>query len=227
MNKITLYAENGKRLDINCKDKSKDGHILLGLLTNNLKVMENESILLSSKDIDMLEKFRINKTKMKVSHHFNTTGKIYSFGYGPKYEKTKQHGYTIGIYADKTKKKKITSSEQDHMVRIEKKIEQRMFTGIEDIARKLSSIPTITSPEIGTLYNVMHLYNENEVENHCLPDFGFLNCHVCFNAETAIEHTECDSSYTMITVPMQPITTSNNGNFNNGVFQFLLEKMRL
>ena len=105
MKKITLYAENGKRLDINCKDKSKDGHILLGLLTNNLKVMENESILLSSKDIDMLEKFRINKTKMKVSHHFNTTGKIFSFGYGPKYEKTKQHGYTIGIYSDKTKKK--------------------------------------------------------------------------------------------------------------------------
>ena len=39
MNKITLYAENGKWLDINCKDKSKDGHILLGLLTNNLKAI--------------------------------------------------------------------------------------------------------------------------------------------------------------------------------------------
>ena len=64
MKKITLYAENGKRLDINCKDISKDGHILLGLVTCNLKVMENKSILLSTKDIDMLEKFRINKTKM-------------------------------------------------------------------------------------------------------------------------------------------------------------------
>ena len=123
MKKITLYAENGKRLDMNCNDKSKDGHILLGLATCNLKVTENESILLSLEDINMLEKFRINKTKMKVSHHFNTTGKIFSFGYGPKYEKTNQHGYTIGIYSDKMKKKKITSSEQQHMLRVENKIE--------------------------------------------------------------------------------------------------------
>ena len=88
-----------------------------------------------------------------------------------------------------------------------------MFTGIEDIARKLSSIPTITSPEIGTLYNCLDLYNENDDEKHYLPDFGFLNCHVCFNSETAIEHTKCDSSYTIITVPMQSVTSSNNGNF--------------
>ena len=51
-----------------------------------------------------------------------------------------------------------------------------------------------------------------------------MNSHVCFNAETAIEHTECDSSYMMITVPMQPITTSKSGNLNNGVFQFFIGK---
>ena len=116
--------------------------------------------------------------------------------------------------------------EREHMFRIENKIEQGMFTGIEDIVRKFSSIATITSPDLGILYNCLDLYDENDVEKYCLPDFGFLNCHVCFNAETAIEHTECDSSYTIITVLMHPVTSSNNGNFNNGVFQFLLGKMR-
>ena len=101
-----------------------------------------------------------------------------------------------------------------------------MFTGIEDIARKLSSIPTITSPEIGTLWNCLDLYDENDAEKLSLPDYGFLNCHVCFNAETAIEHTECDSLYTIITVPMQSVPSSKNGNFSNGVFQFLLRKMK-
>ena len=104
------------------------------------------------------------------------------------------------------------------MFRIENKIEQQMFTGIEDIARELSSIPTITPPEIGTLYNYLDLYDENNMEKHCLPDFGFFNCHVCFHAENAVEHTKCDSSYTIITVPMQLAISSNDGNFNNGVF---------
>ena len=59
------------------------------------------------------------------------------------------------------------------MFRIENKIEQQMLTGIKNIARKLSSIPTITSPEIGTLYNVMHLYDEIDAENIVFQILGF------------------------------------------------------
>ena len=88
MKKNSVHAENDRQSDINCKDKSKEGHILLGLATCNLKVIENKSILLLLEDIKILEKFRISKTKMKVSHHFNTAGNFFSFGYGPKYEKT-------------------------------------------------------------------------------------------------------------------------------------------
>ena len=87
ISKITMYAENGKRIDSNWNEKSKKGYILLGLVTSNTAKIDRESIFFSPQDINMLDKFCISKTKSKVSHHFNTTGKIFSFGYGPKYEK--------------------------------------------------------------------------------------------------------------------------------------------
>ena len=55
------------------------------------------------------------------------------------------------------------------MIQIEKKIEQQIVEGIEDIARKLLSIPTITSPQIGTLWNYMELYNASDQVKHQLP----------------------------------------------------------
>ena len=104
--KLTLYTENGKRLDTNSNGKLKEGYILLALVTcNSLKIDTNTSWF-SQEDIEMLDKFWVNKTKSKVHHHFNTTGKIFSFGYGPKYQKTGNYGYSIGKYANKTSQKK-------------------------------------------------------------------------------------------------------------------------
>ena len=80
--------------------------------------------------------------------------------------------------------------------------------------KKLSSMPSITSPEIGTLQNCLHLYHNSDDIKHQLPDHGYLNCHICFIAETKIEHKECDSSYTIITVPNQPVKSSKQQNFN-------------
>ena len=86
ISKITLYAENRKRLDSNWNEKSKKGHILLGFVTSNSSKMDRNSVFLSPQDMNMIDKFRIDRTKSKFSHYFNTTSKIFSFGYGPKYE---------------------------------------------------------------------------------------------------------------------------------------------
>ena len=186
--------------------------------------MDKNTSWLSQEDIEMLDKFRVNKTKSKVHHHFNTTGKIFSFGYGPKYEKTGNHGYSIEKYVDKTSRKKITVTEKDWMFQIEKNVELEMVQGIRDISKKMSSMPSITSPEIGTLQNCLHLYHESDHIKHQLLEYGYLNCHICFNAETEIEHTECDSSYTIITLPNQPVKSSKQQNYNSGVFQFVVNK---
>ena len=125
--KVILYTENRKQLDINSNNQLKKGYILLGLETCNSSKMDKNTSWLSQEDIEMLDKFQVNKTKSKVHHHFIITGKIFSFGYGPKYEKTGNHGYSIGKYADKNSRKKITLAEKDWMIQIEKILSRKWF----------------------------------------------------------------------------------------------------
>ena len=114
--KVTLYTENGKRLDINCSNRLKKGYILLAIATCKSSKMDKNTSWLSLEDIKILDKFQVDKTKSKVHHHFNTTRKIFSFGYGPKYNKTGNYGYSIGRYADKTSRKKINTAEKDWVI---------------------------------------------------------------------------------------------------------------
>ena len=63
------------------------------------------------------------------------------------------------------------------MVHIKQIIEPQMVVGIKNILKKMSSIPSITSPEIGTLQHCLYLHHKNDEIKHKLPEFGFLNCH--------------------------------------------------
>ena len=51
---------------------------------------------------------------------------------------------------------------------------------------------------------------------------GILNAHLCLNAQTKMKHTECDSSYTTITVPPHDIEKTNTGTYNKAEFEFNL-----
>ena len=48
---------------------------------------------------------------------------------------------------------------------------------------------------------------------------GFLNYNLCLNAQTSKKHTECDASYTLITVPVQLSKKSGLGKKNKGKFE--------
>ena len=47
----------------------------------------------------------------------------------------------------------------------------------------------------------MDIYPERKYADKQLEKNGFINSHLCVNAQTAFQHTEPDSSYTIITVP--------------------------
>ena len=73
------------------------------------------------------------------------------------------------------------------------------------------------------LYGIIH----RERTKHPIPIYGFFNCNICFIAETETEHTECDRSYTMITVPDEVGTDSKYGKFNEGRFQFVINANKI
>ena len=171
--KISLFTETGKPTNSLLNEKSIKGYILLGFATYNHNTLEDNHPLLSTNDITMLRQFRINKTNSKVSHHFNTKGTIFSFGYGPKYDKKNKHNYSIGIYADKTSRKKISAEERYHMLSIENRIECAMVKGIQTLSKNtfITKCWITTCWYFDKLYGIIYRKRKNETSN---PTLWFL-----------------------------------------------------
>ena len=47
----------------------------------------------------------------------------------------------------------------------------------------------------------MYSLNTHKKKEQKLAEIGFITYILCLNAQTAEKHTECDESYTVITVP--------------------------
>ena len=57
-----------------------------------------------------------------------------------------------------------------------------------------------------------------------LENNRFINSHLCINASTKIEHTEHDSSYTIIVVPNQEACFKSNGSNSRAGFELIINK---
>ena len=61
--------------------------------------MRNSNILMSPADLELAEKSWVNQIKTDGSFHFETTGKIYGLGYGPKYSVDAKINISIGQFS--------------------------------------------------------------------------------------------------------------------------------
>ena len=60
------------------------------------------------------------------------------------------------------------------------------------------------SPDISQVSKNFELMVSIKIEKtEKMFNIGMMNGYFCVNARTLVEHTECDSSYTVITVPQQ------------------------
>ena len=76
---------------------------------------------------------------------------------------------------------------------------------IINLKRYLPNLSQMISPNIGNLVDNFDLIdNEDQTNFKKMHDIGMLNGHFCINAKTGKSHTECDASYTIISVPCQP-----------------------
>ena len=64
------------------------------------------------------------------------------------------------------------------------------------------------------------MYSLKKINEQTLAEIGFITYNLCLNAQTAEKHTECDASYTVITVPNQVTTKFMDGKRNKGRFEF-------
>ena len=93
---------------------------------------------------------------------------------------------------------------------IDELFRQFMERSIDNIHTHLTPLKKTISPLIDKLQ--VHLDIFPERKNECkLVDQGFVNYNVCLNAQTEQRHTECDASYTIISVPSQLAKVTSMG----------------
>ena len=109
-----------------------------------------------------------------------------------------------------TEKKRLDEIEKNSCSFVESKLE-----GLNVL---FSPLRKSISPLVDKLHAHLDIFPEKENKERKIAEYGFLNFNLCLNAQTMDVHTECDASYTIISVPNQiprkyPAKKKNKGNF--------------
>ena len=76
-----------------------------------------------------------------------------------------------------------------------------MEYSLSNISNNLTPLQNTISPLVNKLQVHLDVFTENKKSKQTLAEIGFITYNLCLNAKTAEKHTECDESYTVITVP--------------------------
>ena len=103
---------------------------------------------------------------------------------------------------------------------LKKKIFKFSRLSIEKIFSTFGVIQSNIPPNISKLQIHFDLFGKEKKDEYSLQKYGILNAHLCLNAQTRVKHTECDSSYTIISVLPQEKEKTVKGRYNNAEFEF-------
>ena len=98
--KLSFITESGFLIqDQQIADKN-DGYVVLATIKHDKKLVTNSDFF-SEVEISLAQKFFYNQVKKKKNdYHFNTTGRIHSFGYGPRYNQDPITKYSFAKFAN-------------------------------------------------------------------------------------------------------------------------------
>ena len=214
---MIFFNEFGRRLDYKELGGKKKAYVLLAMAEKN-EIVKKDEFTVSRADIQVAKKLWVNQLQKEGSFHFDTTGRIYGLGYGPKYSIDKKTNLSIGQFASKKKKKTDLEEKEEDILK--KKIFNFLQTSIEQIFLRFDGFQRNISPNISKLQIHFDLFDrDNDIEMG-LQKKGILNAHLCLNAQTKLKHTECDSSYTTICVPPHEMEKTVTGTYNKAEFEF-------
>ena len=219
MSGLIFFDEFGTRLETEKITKMKKAFVLLAMVEYSDK-MSKSGISISTEDIELGNKLWVNQIKTDGSFHFDTSGKIFGIGYGPKYSIDAKTNLSIGQFAGK--RKKISDEDMILQAALKKKIFKFVCHSLTSIYDTFNVLEKNISPNISKLQIHFDLFNEIDENEMTLQRNGILNAHLCLNAQTRMKHTERDSSYTMICVPPHEKESTDSGAHNKAESEFNL-----
>ena len=102
---------------------------------------------------------------------------------------------------------------------IEDSIWRFMEISVESMHTHFAPLRKSISPLVSKLQVHIDAFPEKDKEDCKIAEYGFLNFNLCLNTQTAIKHTECDASYTIISVPVQLEKKVNLARKKQGKFE--------
>ena len=77
-------------------------YVLLAMMSQNEMSHEKE-LFIGDSDVTLANKLWVNQIKADKSFHYDTTGKIFGLGFGPKYSIDAKTNLSVGPFAGKKK----------------------------------------------------------------------------------------------------------------------------
>ena len=117
----------------------------------------------------------------------------------------------------------MTPVETKQVDRLETKVYNLLEHSVTLMNNQFLPLRQKFSPKVAVMQNLLDINPEKKNKDRHLEKNGFINSHLCINAETEIAHTEHDSSYTIITVPPQSENSkSTNGKYSLARFELVI-----
>ena len=97
--KLSFFSESGFLIQDKQIPDDNSGYVVLATIKHDSKLVSN-STSFSAAEKTLAQKFFYNQCKKKKNdYHFNTTGRIHSFGYGPRYNQDPVTKYSFAKFA--------------------------------------------------------------------------------------------------------------------------------
>ena len=113
----------------------------------------------------------------------------------------------------------ISSEDLSNEELLKNKIFKFSRQSFSNIFGSLIAVQRNISPNISQLQIHFDLFDDDRVDEKHLQKKGILNAHLCLNAQTRVKHTECDASYTTISVPPHEKEKTARGMYNKAEFE--------
>ena len=178
----------------NYQGNNKDSYALLLLC-----VAGQSSTSFNKANIDVFRKAKKSVVKKQGSFHFGSRGEIFSFGVNGRFNNI--NGSSLGEYSSKSKKKEQVSRQ---------KLASALKDSIISINRIDSSLIKNTTLRLDIMAEIARSMKDKQGDQIKLESLksdnmplSFFSSQLNSNATTQIAHTECDITYTLISVPNQ------------------------
>ena len=129
----------------------------------------------------------------------------------------------LGLLCLETKYKKTTADENQKLDHLESKVYKILEVSLKLVNERFLPLREKLSPKVSVMQWMLDIFPEKSYEERPVEHNGFINSHLCINAQTQLPHTEHDSSYTLITVPQQNKVERVKGN-SKASFEFIINE---